>query len=302
MWKLANSLLLNPDGPGSPSGGGGGGSGSGAAGGIPSAGGGTGSPSGGGGAASFSPPAGSRVVSDADWNAREAAYAAFNEAGFKSADEFKAFRPVIDGVRTGGHDINTLAGILGRKGAAPKDPAAGQPPAETPDFNKMFDEKMTARERASAETGYQKYVGEKLPTITKSLATKLLGEKADETMAKIVNPFINQSIYEARIRNAYPAGHPLAGMPGELSDADVAVIETEAKGILESIKGMNMKAIGAAANRAVPGATAGTGGAGGQGAPQARDPRGQYTKAETLEIVRNARLKVEASMPGATTG
>lgn len=296
MW-LRGRMLLDPS---SPVGGGGGSSGSVAASGTPApapAAGGSPASAGGGG---FQPPAGSRVVSDADYAARDAAYGAISSLGFKDAGEFSQYGSAFKAMRESGIDPGTFLKSFGRKDAGqPATPAGG----EKQDVAAAVREALAAERRELAEREHADWVHKTPGQTRETLVKSLLGETPDEVLSKVIPALVDHHLADARIRNAYPDGHPLAGLPGRFTEADVQTITNDLKGIIDALSARDLKTIGQAANRRPTGKTApATPAQGGNGPADEDVPVRRISSADLLAEVRAEMARQEANAAGATAG
>lgn len=270
--------------PPNPQGGGGGGSGGGAGSNTPPPGAGGGSASG-GGAGTFTPPPGQRLVSDADWNARDGFFTKAQALGFKDPGEFDQYGDLIGVMRTGKHDPKTFAQALSGKGAAGQQPPNQQTPPgaggqKTDD--ERFKEWSSARDKQMAEQDHDKWFSEGLPQ-TRQKILDGLGIKDDTFLPEVLSELLDARIQKARLENPYPEGHALHGArAGRISEEQSTKIAGELKGMVEKFTGWRLGKIGKAANAPAGQSTPG-GNAGGQGAPVDRG-NGKPTDQDILEL------------------
>lgn len=261
---------------------------------------GTGSPAGGGGG-TFQPSAGQRLVSDADYGARDAAYSALTGAGFKDHNEFAGYAPVLKQFREMGLDPSTLSKLFGPKQAAAA-ASGGAGGEQAKDVPTLVREAMAAERREASQRDHGEWVRTGPKTAAEQIAKSILGEKPDEVLASFIPELVNARIFEARSKNAYPEGHDLAGMPGRINDADIQSITTDLKKIVDSLSARDLKNLGAAANREpTKGAAPAAGTQGGNGRPGEDAPRKHITREDLLEDVREE-LRKQSQMAGATAG
>jgi hypothetical protein len=259
-----NSMLLDPNSASTQPPGASGGGGDLGAGSSPIVSPGTSSGSSSPAAPQYAPPAGHRLVADADYGRYEGAYKALSGMGFEKPDDLAAYKPMFE-VFKNRKDLDPalLANALaGRR----EEPKTNQPQNIDP-------EKIKAdllRELRS-ESAWKSHADRKnkLPDQLKAELIKMLG-KDDETLTPLLLDSAQFRLEQARAK-AYASNQDvLSGtMPGEYTDDLVAETLKGYADLVKKLNGNRLADIGKAANAARQSTAAGN--AGGQGKPGGAD-------------------------------
>lgn len=238
----------------------------------------------------FTPPAGQRLVADADYSRFEQADRSYRELGFKDPTEAQALKPLLDVIRQQKRDPAMLAQLL----AQPK-PEKGESKQPEFDPSKMKQEIMDDMDRKSRWDSHNKTFAE-LPKKLQSDAKEWLGTE-DKEICDLLWKSAMHDIEQARWA-AYgkDATAQAKGYPAELNPDQLAEVLKPYADIGKTIRGKNLASIGAAANKARTTTVAGSQGGHGKSAPTKEDGTFEEQDRDSkLAAIREVREALSAS-------
>jgi hypothetical protein len=214
--------------------------------------------------AQYQPPAGHRVVPDADYGRYESSYKALSAMGFNDPKELDQFKPLLEAVRNRKDDPTMLANmLLGRK-----DEPRPQSQNAPLDIEKIKADLLADLDRKNRWDNHKRRSGE----VDKTLEAKvieMLGGK-DDPLVPIFTKALRSEVFDKHFESAKDNQDVLSGrLPMDYQDAIIEQILNTYGETAKKIRGNKLADIGKAANAARP--TTAAGNSGNQGKPGGPD-------------------------------